>query len=50
MTCGILFQLGGMWIGAHYSKANKRLCVNLILCVTIYFVLPDGNPPFKEIK
>lgn len=42
---GILFRLGSFWIGAHWSSENRRLCVNLVPCVTIWF----GNPPAKSV-
>lgn len=42
---GVLFRLGSFWIGAHYSKNNKRLCVNVIPFITIWFVKPGGYTP-----
>lgn len=42
---GFKFRLGSMWIGYHYSAHNKRLCVNLIPCVTIWFVGAGGYLP-----
>lgn len=45
MKAGILFRLASFWIGAHWSGFNKRLCVNLLPCCTIWVCLPGGNAP-----
>jgi hypothetical protein len=45
MRAGILFRLGSIWMGAHWSAQNKRLCINLIPCVTLWVVLPGGAVP-----
>lgn len=45
MLIGILFRLGSFWVGAHWSAYNRRLCINLLPCVTVWFVLPGGRPP-----
>jgi len=50
MKHGWLFRLGSLWIGAHWSPANKRLCINLIPCVTLWIVWPGGVVPKKEDK
>ncbi|MDR6455474.1 hypothetical protein [Variovorax paradoxus] len=42
---GLLFQQGGLWIGAHWSSYERRWCVNLLPCVTIWIMLPGGRPP-----
>lgn len=42
---GVLFRWGSLWVGGHYSKNNRRWCVNLIPCVTFYFVLEGGISP-----
>ncbi|MDT4329793.1 hypothetical protein RPD76_07715 [Methylomonas sp. MV1] len=42
---GWLFRPGSLWIGAHWSPANKRLCINLIPCVTVWVVMPGGFAP-----
>ncbi len=41
MKIGVLLRLQSFWVGVHYSKYNKRLCVNLLPCCTIYI----GNAP-----
>lgn len=33
------------WIGVHYSPHNKRWCINLIPCVTLWITKPGGNAP-----
>lgn len=42
---GILLRPGSLWIGAHWSPQNKRLCANFIPCVTIWVTMPGGNTP-----
>jgi hypothetical protein len=44
-TFGLLLNLSSMWIGAHYSPAHKRLCVNLLPCVTLWWTKPGGQLP-----
>lgn len=36
---------GSLWIGAHWSTHNKRLCINLLPCVTVWVVMPGGFAP-----
>jgi hypothetical protein len=45
MRAGLKFQLGGVWIGAHYSPYNRRWCINLIPCVTVWVALRGGKVP-----
>ena len=33
------------WIGAHYSPNNRRWCVNVLPCITVWLTLPGGNEP-----
>ena len=47
MKIGILFKPGSFWIGAHWSARNRRLCVNLVPCVTIWIVMKGGTLPEK---
>ncbi len=42
---GVLFRWGSCWIGYHWSKTNKRLCVNLIPFVTVWVCPPGGITP-----
>lgn len=48
MKWGLKFQLGGAWIGAHYSPYNRRWCINLIPCVTVWVTLKGGKVPHGE--
>ncbi len=45
MRIGVLFRLSSLWVGAHWSPYNKRLCVNLVPCITIWIVLEGGIAP-----
>lgn len=42
---GWLFNKHAWWVGAHYSPYNKRLCVNILPCCTIWFIFPGGTAP-----
>ncbi len=42
---GMLINSASLWIGAHWRSHNKRLCLNLIPCVTLWITLPGGNTP-----
>lgn len=44
-TFGILFNKGAIWIGGHYSPFNRRWCINLVPCITIWFTLRGGKAP-----
>lgn len=48
MKAGVLLNPNGLWIGAHYSPYNKRWCINLIPCVTIWVAFKGGNTPDKQ--
>ncbi|QEG09737.1 hypothetical protein CPT_Pepon020 [Stenotrophomonas phage Pepon] len=39
---GVLFQPTALWLGAHYSKHNRRLCINLLPMVTLWIARPGG--------
>lgn len=45
MKIGILARKGSFWVGVHYSPYNKRYCINLIPCVTVWVTMPGGNTP-----
>ena len=45
MKYGILFRFQSWWVGAHYSPVNRRLCINVIPLVTIWFAAGGGNVP-----
>lgn len=42
---GLLFRWGSLWIGLHWSPANRRICINLVPCVTVWIVLKGGIRP-----
>ncbi|MBD9362937.1 hypothetical protein EBB_21030 [Methylomonas sp. EbB] len=44
---GWLIRPGSIWIGAHWSPANKRMCINLLPCLTLWVVMPGGFAPCK---
>lgn len=40
-----LVQGGAWWIGVHYSTDTRRICINLVPCLTICIVLKGGAVP-----
>lgn len=50
MKAGLLFNLRSLWIGAHYSSFNRRLCINLFPCVTLWVCGKGGKVPTKEYR
>lgn len=42
---GIIFRWGSLWVGAHWSPANRRLCINLVPCVTVWVIGAGGVAP-----
>lgn len=48
ITVGIMTRLGSGWIGYHWSKTHKRLCINIIPFLTIWFVGRGGSIPDKR--
>lgn len=45
MLVGALFNPRALWVGAHYSNYNKRLCINLLPMLTIWIVFKGGVVP-----
>jgi hypothetical protein len=45
LRCGLLVRLASLWIGAHYSTFDRRWCINLLPCVTLWITLPGGHLP-----
>jgi hypothetical protein len=45
VTCGWLFRPGSLWPRAHYSKQNRRWCINLLPMVTLWICLKGGRRP-----
>jgi len=50
MKIGMLCRLGSFWVGVHWSAYNRRFCINLIPCVTVWVVLAGGTVPDKATK
>lgn len=42
---GVLFRWGSCWVGAHWSPHNRRWCINLLPCVTLWITLEGGKAP-----
>ena len=45
---GIMLRWQSFWVGLHYSKSCKRLCINLLPCITIWLVFAGGVRPDKK--
>lgn len=45
MKAGILFRLASLWVGVHWSPYNRRLCINVLPCVTLWVTLKGGLTP-----
>ncbi len=45
VKAGVLLRWGSLWVGAHWAPYNKRLCVNIIPCLTFWFVWEGGRCP-----
>lgn len=43
--CGLLFRLASAWVGVHYSSHDRRFCINLLPCVTLWLTLPGSHIP-----
>lgn len=50
MKIGLLLRIQSFWIGIHYSPYNKRFCINLIPCVTIWIIKKGGIIPDSKTK
>lgn len=42
---GFLFRPGSLWVGVHWSAQNKRWCINVVPCVTLWIIREGGNVP-----
>ena len=42
---GVLFRWGSLWVGGHWSPRNRRVCINLVPCVTFWFIRKGGIAP-----
>ena len=45
VDAGILLRSGSLWVGAHWSRKNRRLCINLVPCLTVWLVWQGGKRP-----
>ena len=45
MKAGIIYQRGALWLGVHYSPNEKRYCINIIPCLTIWIATAEGRGP-----
>lgn len=50
MKCGVIINLGALWIGAHWSALNRRWCINLLPCLTVWLTLPGGKQPDRATR
>lgn len=48
LTAGLLVRLASFWIGVHFSAFDRRFCINLLPCITIWIALPGGNRPMPS--
>ena len=44
-SMGLLWNPHALWVGAHYSLHNKRHCINLVPCLTVWVRLHGGKEP-----
>lgn len=44
-TLGVKFSWRVALLGVHYSRFNKRVCINIIPFVTVYYVRKGGLLP-----
>ena len=49
MRCGILFRVMSFWIGFHYSYSCKRICINILPCITLWISFNGGKIPDKKL-
>lgn len=49
MKIGIIIRVHSFWIGLHYSEFNKRYCLNILPCCTIWWIKKNGNIPNKVL-
>lgn len=44
---GVIIRWKSFWIGCHYSDYNKRYCLNILPCITVWWIKNEGNQPSK---
>lgn len=45
VVVGVLFRPASLWVGAHWSEHNKRLCINPFPGVTLWIKFNGGVEP-----
>jgi len=45
---GVLVNTNALWVGAHYSAATKRWCINVLPCLTVWFTKRGGDAPVRS--
>jgi hypothetical protein len=45
MKYGLIFRWNSVWVGVHWSPANRRACINLIPFFTLWITLDGGVVP-----
>lgn len=50
MKTGAFINWNAWWWGVHWSPHNKRWCINLFPCCTIWIVKEGGNIPDRVKK
>lgn len=48
MRIGLLFRWQSFWIGAHYARTYRRLCINIVPMVTVWIAFRGGVTPREE--
>lgn len=48
MRFGFLIRKESLWVGAHYSPYNRRWCVNLVPCLTLWITRKGGTIPNSD--
>ncbi len=44
-TVGLLFNPRAWWVGVHYSSRDKRWCINIVPCLTVWITRSGGSTP-----
>lgn len=44
VAVGLLYNPGALWVGAHYSQHNKRWCINIVPCLTVWYTNGGCEP------
>lgn len=42
---GVLTNPHALWVGLHYSRWNRRFCLNIVPCITLWITLEGGDTP-----